>query len=101
MAIHIICFATSGIGRTKIINEAVRINGKFMMYLNFRLIAYSDDRIHRTSKDRTQSFPGGECCFELADYDVKNPDNIIWLTGGNHTGNFYAIGEVLFSKKDV
>jgi predicted GH43/DUF377 family glycosyl hydrolase len=82
-------------------NEAVRVNGKFVMYLNFGLIAYSDDMIHWTSKDMTESFPGGECCFALADYDTKNPDNIILFTGGNHTGHFYAIGEVLFSKKDI
>jgi len=82
-------------------NKAVRINGKFVMYLNFGLIAYSNDMIHWKSKDMTQSFPGGECCFALADYDTKNPDNIILFTGGNHTGHFYAIGEVLFSKSNV
>jgi predicted GH43/DUF377 family glycosyl hydrolase len=82
-------------------NEAVRVNGKFVMYLNFGLIAYSDDMIHWTSKDMTESFPGGECCFALADYDAKSPDHIILFTGGNHTGHFYAIGEVLFSRKNV
>ena len=81
-------------------NEAVQVNGKFVMYLNFGLIAFSDDMIHWNSKEMSQSFPGGECCFALADYDTKNPDHVILFTGGNHTGHFYAIGEVLFSKKN-
>ena len=38
--------------------------------------------------------------LHLCDYNAYDPDNIILFTGGNHTGNFYAIGEVLFSKKD-
>jgi len=48
----------------------------------------------------SRGFPGGECSFALTDYDSKNPGNIILFTGGNHTGHFYAVGEVLFSKKN-
>lgn len=83
-------------------NEAVKLNGKFVMYINSGLMAYSEDMIHWKSKEigKEPNFPGGECCFALANYDSKHPDNIILFTGGHHTGHFYAIGEVLFSKKN-
>jgi predicted GH43/DUF377 family glycosyl hydrolase len=72
------------------------------MYINDGLMAYSDDMIHWESKEVTPEnhFPGGEGCLALAEYDAENPDNIVLFTGGNHTGHFYAVGEVLFSKKD-
>lgn len=84
-------------------NEAVRVNGKFVMYINFGLMAYSTDLIHWESKEigKEPDFPGGECCFALADYDKNKPDNVILFTGGNHTGHFYAIGQVLYSKKNI
>lgn len=83
-------------------NEAVRVNGKFVMYINDGLMAYSDDLINWKSFEVPEEnrFPGGEGCVALADYDPENPDNILLFTGGNHTGNFYAIGEVLFKKED-
>ncbi len=81
-------------------NEAVKINGQYVMYINSNLMAYSKDMLHWESKEVKTSFPGGECCFALADYDNKDSDKIILFTGGNHTGHFYAIGQVLFSKKD-
>ncbi len=83
-------------------NEAVKVNGKFVMYINFGLMAYSTDMVHWESKEigEKPDFPGGECCFALADYDKNKPDNVILFTGGNHTGHHYAIGEVLFSKKN-
>lgn len=83
-------------------NEAVRVNGKFVMYINDGLMAYSDDLINWESKEVAEEnrFPGGEGCVALADYDPENPDNIILFTGGNHTGNFYAVGEVLFNKNN-
>jgi len=83
-------------------NEAVKVNGKFVMYINGGLMAYSDDMIHWESKEigKEPDFPGGECAFALTDYDRTNSDNIILFTGGNHTGHFYAKGEVLFSKKN-
>lgn len=83
-------------------NEAVKLNGKFVMYINGGLMAYSDDMIHWESKEigKEPDFPGGECAFALTDYDSKYPDNIILFTGGNHTGHFYAVGEVLFTKKN-
>ena len=81
-------------------NEAVKVNGKYIMYLNDGLIAYSDDLIHWESKENPHRWPGGEGCFALCDHTKADPDRIILFTGGNHTGHFYAIGEVLLSKKD-
>ena len=81
-------------------NEAVKINGKFVMYINDGLIAYSEDLIHWESRDNNNHWPGGEGCFALCDHDPSDPDRIVLFTGGNHTGNFYAIGQVLLSKKD-
>ncbi len=80
-------------------NDAIRCNGKFVMYINDGLIAYSDDMIHWESKQVPTRWIGGEGCFALGDYSKENPDNIILFTGGHHTGHFYAIGEVLLSKK--
>jgi predicted GH43/DUF377 family glycosyl hydrolase len=79
-------------------NEAVRVRGKFVMYLNGGIIAYSDDLITWKDYEINELWPGGEGCFALADYKDSHPDNIILFTGGHHTGHFYAIGEVLFSK---
>lgn len=80
-------------------NEPVKVNGKYIMYLNYGLIAYSDDLIHWESKDTEGSWPGDEGCFALCDHDPSHPDDIILFTGGNHCGHFYAVGEVLLSKK--
>ena len=82
-------------------NQAVRVNGKFVMYLNYGLIAFSDDLIHWESEETDQTWPGGENCFALADYDAANPDRILVFTGGHHTGFYYAIGEVLLDKSNV
>ena len=79
-------------------NHAVKINNRFVMYLNDQLMAYSDDLINWQSEEISTQWPGGEGCFALADYSDEYPDNIILFTGGHHTGHFYAIGEVLFSK---
>lgn len=81
-------------------NEAVRANGKFVMYVNDGLIAYSDDLIHWESRETGEFWPGGEGCFALADYDEARPDAILLFTGGHHTGHFYAVGEVLLSKSN-
>lgn len=81
-------------------NDAVRINGKFVMYINDGLIAYSDDLIHWESKEIGVLWPGGEGCYALADHNPARPDDIVLFTGGHHTGHFYAIGEVLFSKSN-
>jgi predicted GH43/DUF377 family glycosyl hydrolase len=81
-------------------NEAVGINGKFVMYINDGLIAYSTDMVHWESHRNPHRWPGGECCFALTDYDPERPDDILLFTGGAHTGHFYAVGEVLFSKAD-
>ena len=81
-------------------NEAVKVNGKYVMYLNDGLIAYSDDLISWESKENPNRWPGGEGCFALCDHDSAYPDRIVLFTGGSHTGHFYAIGEVLLSKDD-
>jgi len=66
------------------------------MCLNNGLIAYSDDLLHRTSREMTERFPGGEGCFAPAKYDLCHPDRMILFTGGHHSGHFYAVGEMLF-----
>ena len=81
-------------------NEAVQVGGKFVMYINDQLIAYSTDMVHWESRDNPNRWPGGEGCFALADHDPKRPNDIILFTGGPHTGHFYAVGEVLLSKAD-
>lgn len=81
-------------------NEAVRINGKFIMYINDGLMGISEDLLHWDSIELGESWPGGEGCFALTDYDDAHPDNIVLFTGGHHTGHFYAVGEVLFKKND-
>ena len=78
-------------------NEPVRVHGSFAMYLNKFIVAYSDDLIHWESRQIEDRWPGGEGCFALADYS-DDPDAIVLFTGGHHSGHFYAIGEVLFSK---
>lgn len=80
-------------------NEAVKVNGKYIMYLNDGLIAYSDDLITWESRENLHRWPGDEGCFALCDHADSDPDRIVLFTGGNHTGHFYAIGEVLLSKK--
>jgi predicted GH43/DUF377 family glycosyl hydrolase len=81
-------------------NEAVRVGGKFVMYINDRLVAYSTDMLHWESRENPNHWPGGEGCFALADHDPGRPDDIILFTGGSHTGHFYAVGEVRLSKSD-
>jgi|GEM_PF-450864 len=82
-------------------NEAVKINGNFIMFLDDNLIAYSPDMIHWRSEKNPNRMPGDETCFALADYDTAHPDNIILFTGGAHTGHFYAVGELLLTRKDL
>lgn len=81
-------------------NEAIPVDGKFIMYINDGLIAYSTDMIHWESRDNPHHWPGGEGCFALADHNPDRPDDILLFTGGPHTGHFYAVGEVLLSKSN-
>jgi predicted GH43/DUF377 family glycosyl hydrolase len=81
-------------------NEAVKVDGRFVMYINDGLMAYSSDMRHWESRESPHAWPGGEGCFALADHDPEHPERIILFTGGNHTGHFYAAGQVLFSKSD-
>jgi predicted GH43/DUF377 family glycosyl hydrolase len=80
-------------------NEAVQIDGRFVMYINDGLIAYSDDMVHWSSEENPHRWPGGECCFALADHNPARPSDIVLFTGGAHTGHFYAVGEVLLNKE--
>ncbi len=82
-------------------NEAVRVDGKYIMYIDDGLIAYSNDLLHWESEENSNPIPGGECCFALGEYDLSAPDNIVLFTGGAHTGHFYGVGEILISKGDV
>lgn len=82
-------------------NEAVRAEGKYVMYIDDNLMAYSDDLLRWESQENPNQIPGGECCFALGEYSTDHPDDIILFTGGAHTGHFYAVGELLFSKSDV
>jgi len=82
-------------------NRAVRdAKGRFVMYINNGLIAYSGDLLHWESKELTSVWPGGECAVAIANYHPTNKDHLVLFTGGNHTGHFYAKGEVLFSTRD-
>jgi predicted GH43/DUF377 family glycosyl hydrolase len=94
-------------------NQAVKVNGKFIMYLNNGLMAYSEDLIHWQSKKIVAAWPGGECCQAITNYSDQSSENIVLFTGGGHGGSkeldigtawgkdhFYAIGEILFSKKN-
>jgi len=82
-------------------NNAVRVNGKFVMYINDGLIGYSDDLVHWESDEIAHDlWPGGEGCFALAGHDPARPDDVVLFTGGHHHGHFYAIGQVLFDQRD-
>ncbi|MHB0997607.1 MAG: glycoside hydrolase family protein [Armatimonadota bacterium] len=82
-------------------NRPVRDDkGRFIMYINDGLIAYSTDLLHWESHELDTHWPGGECSVAMANYHPENPDHLILFTGGHHTGHFYGTGEVLFSLKD-
>ena len=81
-------------------NEAVKVNGNFVMYIDDGIVAYSKDMVHWESHDNKNHLPGGECCFALAEYDPGNPGDIILFTGGAHTGHFYGVGEVHLAKSE-
>ena len=81
-------------------NNAVRLNGKFVMYVNDGIMAYSDDLIHWESEEITDLWPGGEGCFALTNHDAARPDDLVLFTGGHHHGHFYAVGQVLFNQRD-
>ncbi len=80
--------------------EAVQAGGRFVMYINNGIMAYSDDLLHWKSSKLESFWPGGEGCMAMADYTAESGDDIVLFTGGHHTGHFYAIGEVLLSKAD-
>jgi predicted GH43/DUF377 family glycosyl hydrolase len=81
-------------------NNAVRVNGRFVMYINDGLVAYSDDLIHWESEEIPSLWPGGEGCFALTGHDPARPEDIVLFTGGHHHGHFYAIGQVLFNRSN-
>jgi predicted GH43/DUF377 family glycosyl hydrolase len=81
-------------------NDALEAGGSFLMYLNNGLVARSPDLLHWESHKVPQLWPGGEGCFALGHYSQAHPENLLLFTGGHHSGHFYAVGEVLFSKRD-
>lgn len=84
-------------------NNAIKINNKFIMYLNNGIVATSEDMINWESKIVPQRWNGGEGCFALylnKDFKAEFEGKILLFTGGHHTGHFYAIGEVLFDSKN-
>lgn len=82
-------------------NRPVRDSqGRFIMYINDGLIAYSTDMLHWESREVTDLWPGGECSVAFAHHNPRRPDDLVLFTGGHHTGHFYATGEVLFSLTD-
>ena len=80
-------------------NRPVRVDGHYLMYVNGHVIGRSNDLLHWESTQLETRWPGGEGCFAMADYS-DDPDDILLFTGGHHSGHFYAIGEVRFSKRD-
>jgi len=82
-------------------NRAVRDrHGRFVMYINDGLMAYSDDLLHWQSHEMDAVWPGGECAIAIAQYHPRHPDAMVLFTGGHHTGHFYATGEVRFALHD-
>lgn len=51
------------------------------MYINDGLMGVSDDLLHWDSIELEESWPGGEGCFAITDYDAVHPENIIFLQG--------------------
>ena len=115
-----------GIGNTKsgtIVqnpeNEAVRINGRFVMYVlesygtfHNDWIAYSDDLINWDIKKFTPRL-GGESCLAVTDYRDGPGGDIVLFYAGNLNGQadkvswdypessykvYYAINQALFSR---
>ena len=81
-------------------NQAIRVHGKFVMYLDNGLIAYSKNMRHWVTRRRRLHYPGGEVCFALGNYSRRHRQRIVLFTGGHFTGHYYAIGEVLFSARN-
>ena len=84
-------------------NRAVRLNGRYVMYLNDGLMATSSDLLRWESREIGIRWPGGEGCAAITGEAPGFPqlkDHILLFTGGHHTGHFYAVGEVLFDVKD-
>ncbi len=90
----------------------VKINGKFAMFIGDSRfnVCYSDDLIHWGPLTKIDmKFPKGwgapfEPCIAVADYSATQPDNVVLFIAGTLNGKgkwFYAISEVLFSKKDL
>ena len=82
-------------------NRAIRVHGKFVMYLDNGLVAYSKNMRHWVTRRRRLHYPGGEVCFALGNYARRHRNRIVLFTGGHFTGHYYAIGEVLFSQKNL
>ena len=86
-------------------NEAVKINGRYVMYMNEH-IAYSKDLLSweiksLKSKPCQERAPGHqlETCIAITDYMVCNDYILVFLAGGIK-GHRYAITEAVYSRKN-
>lgn len=88
--------------------EAVKIDGRFVMYTNEH-IAYSPDFENWGIKDFcASSFSGGlnEVCVAVTDCKSSGSDDIVLFFAGNFSKIdiedkiFYAVGEALYSRDD-
>ncbi len=86
-------------------NEAVRIDGRFVMYVvDWKpfYIAYSDDLLNWEIKELEGEL-GGESGIAVTDYADPGEDDIVLFYSGaleNRGDWFYAVGEALFSRDD-
>lgn len=87
--------------------NAVKINGKYVLYTN-EYIAYSEDFLHWDTKPfDAVGFTGSlnEVCVAITDYNKPGEDDILLFFAGNFSriqekDYFYAIGEALFSRQN-
>lgn len=86
-------------------NEAVKVNGRYIMYMNEH-IAYSEDLLNWEIKSLEgkpcQEWASGhqlETCIAITDYMVSNDYILVFLAGGIE-GHRYAITEAVYSRKN-
>lgn len=87
--------------------NAVKINGKYILYTNDR-ISFSEDFIHwETELFDAVGFTGSlnEVCVALTDYRHPGKDDILLFFAGNFSkiqekDYFYAVGEACFSREN-
>ena len=84
--------------------EAVKVNGRYVMYMNHH-IAYSDDFIQWEVKEFERGL-SGEVCVAITDYRASGRDDILVFYAGSLKGEvanvdwYYAISESLYSRQN-